>query len=292
MIGPGTRRGLNALEVIVAVAVVGGVALVLMIAMPRGREAARRASCQRNLMQVGMALGLYHEAVGSLPTVHLGGEGPLAAMLGELGQADLQALNDRKLPPPKASAGPPAERPIRGFICPSDPNASAGTHPAPVSYRATTGSATDGQGGPFAIGKRVTLAEVEAADGVSYTAAFSERLVGHGASSPDPLAGYHVVPGPIPPSGCPTSGPKALRGDAGSSWARADWRTTISTHASSPNRSPSCIAADGRTALMGASSGHPDGVHVLLLDGSLKAIRPSVAPEVWKSLATVGEPPR
>jgi hypothetical protein len=283
---------MNALEVIVAVVLTGCIFLYLLLAMPRGREAARRASCQRNLMQIGMALSLYHQSAMHLPTARLGGDSPLAAMLGELGLVDFTTLNDRKVPPARMSPSPAAERPVRGFICPSDTNATAGIHPAPVNYRANTGDTVDGLRGPFALGRKVTLEEVEAADGTSYTAAFTERFVGDGKGSPDDIGSYKLAPGPVPKDGCPSAGPMSWRGDAGSSWLRADWQSTLYNHAATPNAWLSCISSDGPTAIMGASSGHAEGVHVLLLDGSLKTYRTSVSPEVWRALATVGEPGR
>ena len=39
--------------------------------------------------------------------------------------------------------------------------------------------------------------------------------------------------------------------------------------------------------MMGASSGHVDRVNVLMMDGSLRAITPSIDPKVWGSLGTV-----
>jgi type II secretory pathway pseudopilin PulG len=286
------RRGRSALEVIVAVVLIGFILLYLLLAMPRGREAARRATCQRNLMQIGMALSLYHQSATHLPTARLGGESPLAAMLGELGLVDFMTLSDRKVAPRKTPAGPAAERPVRGFICPSDRNATAGIHPAPVSYRANTGDTVDGLHGPFALGRKVTLEEVEAADGTSYTAAFSERFVGDGKGSQDDIGSYTLAPGPVPKDGCPSAGPTSWGGDAGSSWLLTDWRSTLYSHIATPNAPRSCISSDGLTAIMGASSGHAEGVHVLLLDGSLKTYRTSVSPEVWRALSTIGEPGR
>ena len=242
-------------------------------------------------MHIGMALSLYHEAAGRWPAVEIGGRGPIAAMLDTLGQPDFTAIRDPKAPPAPRASGPVAERRIAGVLCPTDRNALAAPFPAPVSYRANTGDTTIGRGGPFAIGRPTSLAEVETADGASFTAAFSERLVGDGRAGLPSLANYAMVPAPVGEVGCPSAPASSWRGDAGSSWLRADWSGTLYGHLPAPG-SGSCIADDGKTAFLGASSDHPEGVHVLLLDGSLRTYQPSVAPAIWRALGTVGEPRR
>ncbi len=285
------RRGLSAVEILVAVALVLVATACLLIAIPRAREGSRRAGCQRNLMQIGMALGLYHQSAGHWPTARLGGDGPIPALLDTLGQTDFTAFRDPKVAPPRRGVAPVAERTIPGLLCPTDRAGAASSFPAPISYRANTGDTTDGQGGPFAIGRTVTLAEVEAADGASYTAAFSERLVGDGRRGVPSRSGYALAPAPVGEAGCPTAPAPAWRGDAGSSWLRSDWRSTLYSHLPALQTN-ACIADDGRTAFLGASSDHAEGVHVLLLDGSLRTYHPAVDRGVWRALGTIGGPPR
>lgn len=285
------RRGLSAVEVIVAAVFVLIVTACLLIAIPRARERSRLAGCRRNLMQVGMALGLYHETVGRWPAVEIGGPSPIAAMLERVGQPDFTAFRDPKAPPAPGASGPLALRKIPGLLCPTDRNALESPFVGPVSYRANTGDTTDGRGGPFAIGRSTSLVDVESADGTSFTAAFSERLVGDGRGGLPSPANYALVPGPIGEGGCPTAPAGSWRGDAGESWLLANWFWTLYGHRPLPD-SGSCIADDGRTAYLGASSEHPEGVHVLLLDGSLRTYKPSVAPAIWRALGTVGEPRR
>ena len=46
---------------------------------------------------------------------------------------------------------------------------------------------------------------------------------------------------------------------------------------------------------MGASSGHDRGVNLLMLDGSVKLVQPTIAPPVWRELASLpslGENPK
>ncbi|HEX8202908.1 MAG TPA: DUF1559 domain-containing protein [Isosphaeraceae bacterium] len=290
---PRRRPGLGAVEVIVIAAVLAVVVLVIAWALPRGRENARLLACRRNLRQVGEALSLYDTAVGRLPAVpELGptaGPGPLAALRAQLGLEDFTGLGAPDRTPAPRPGVSSAAHPVPGFACPSDPLATSGLFPAPTSYRAVAGDATDGRTGPFAPGRVVAPAAVEAADGTAYTAAFEERLVGDGHSARPGPRDYALVPGPVDSHGCPAPPGPSWRGDAGSSWLDASWRSTLANHALTPGAAPSCLADDGRTARIGASSGHVGGVHVLMLDGRVQQVVPTIDPKVWKALANIND---
>ena len=271
------------------------VVMVVAFALPRQRETARRAGCQRNLMQIGIALALYDQSERRLPTVpRLGTEsaptgGPLKAVLEALVLPDLTELTDPSRIPKPRTGRVPGEGPVPGFVCPSDRAEGA---PSPVSYRATTGDDPVGTGGGFAPGQALSLADVEAGNGRSFTAAFSERLLGTRRPDDAGPASYSLVKGPVGAGGCPPAPPSSRRGDAGSTWVEATWRSTLYNHALTPGAAPSCIAEDGLSARMGASSGHPNGVNVLTFDGSVRTVSTTIALPVWKALATVKSPPR
>jgi prepilin-type processing-associated H-X9-DG protein len=272
-------------------------ALIVVMVLPRRREGARMAGCQRNLMQIGMALALYDQTHGALPTVPDlgvggGGDGPLRALLADLGIPDLTGLSDAAKRPARRPGIDPGPRRVPGFVCASDPNATGGIFPAPISYRATTGDAPDGRDGAFAPGRRIGLRRVEAIDGAGYTAGFSERLVGDGRPEHAAPHNYADAPRPLPDAGCPPAAPDAWRGDAGTSWAECTWRSTLYQHALTPDAAPSCIADDGRAAFMGASSGHVEGVNVLFLDGGVRTVTPQVNPKIWREWARIAEAPR
>ncbi len=78
-------NGFTLIELLVVVAIIGILASMLMPALARAREAARRASCSSNLHQVGMALQMYaDEADGRYPMLQpvkvIGGESLQSAL--------------------------------------------------------------------------------------------------------------------------------------------------------------------------------------------------------------------
>ncbi len=304
---PFVRTGLTLTEVLIVLALAATVALILLMAIPRAREQARVAGCRRNLGQIGTALALYDQFQNHLPIVDqpaaLDGQAaapeaganasPLRTLLETLGLPDFTELSDPKKAPQPRPGEVPGETAVPGFVCQSDPGALARRFLAPVSYRAATGDSPDGNNGPFAPGRSLSLSAIEAADGLSYTAGFAERLVGDRENGIASLAAYQLVPDRVSPPGCPPAVDNSVwRGDAGSSWRMGDYRSTLYNHALIPGGQPSCIARNGQTAYMGASSGHPRGVNMLRLDGSVTLVVPTINPKVWKEFANVGSDDR
>jgi prepilin-type N-terminal cleavage/methylation domain-containing protein len=62
-----TPAGFTLVELLVVIAIVGLLIAMLLPAIQSARMAARRATCQSNMRQVGIALHMHHDAQGRLP---------------------------------------------------------------------------------------------------------------------------------------------------------------------------------------------------------------------------------
>ncbi len=121
------RAGLTAVDVIVCVVLVTLTVLVILLLLPRGREHARMASCQRNLAHIGFALAHYDLIEHALPTVSglarpdLQGpdrpKSPLLVLLETLVQPNLLGITDATSPLPPHPGDVPGEIPVPGFTC-------------------------------------------------------------------------------------------------------------------------------------------------------------------------------
>jgi prepilin-type N-terminal cleavage/methylation domain-containing protein/prepilin-type processing-associated H-X9-DG protein len=321
------RLGFTLIELLVVIAIIAVLIALLLPAVQAAREAARRMQCVNNLKQMGLAIHNYSSVTNVVPMGSYQLWGPFAYMLPYLEQGVMaNALNFSQNPAQPAFPFNPGDPPnttgvyaqLQVMLCPSDPNrattawgktnyaCNAGTSADAVSYGTTSlfNGPFNGATNKQAVGFQNIL------DGLSSTAAMSERVKGVGNTnvwdsirpSSTIFAASFTGPAPFSPTkdqaAClaVTPSPTApiitvSNGGQGTNWLYWGVMGGQYSHVMLPDtwtcmQTGSWTWAQGNSAIT-ASSQHPGVVNVLMCDGSVKAIKQTVALNVWWGLGTM-----
>ncbi|MFK7738290.1 MAG: DUF1559 domain-containing protein [Pirellulaceae bacterium] len=182
------RRAFTLVELLVVISIIGVLVGLLLPAVSAARESARKATCQNNLKQIGLALHNFHAAKGKLPIgcVEWRGFGAPAThrqfawsayLLPYLEQANLFESIDFELPFDAPENAQAASTKLSVFKCPSAPDQDSPRGPTDYGglfgERMVTRKADDGI---FLYDQVIDFDDIR--DGLATTMAVAEDMGG------------------------------------------------------------------------------------------------------------------
>ena len=313
------------MEVLVSLTILSLLMALLFPAIQSAREASRRTQCANNLHQLALAAHGFHSAHGSFPPARPcnpatdPGWGHLVQLFPLLDQS--VPFNKIDFTKPVTDPGNIgiALTPMPVFRCPSDVNHMDNpSDPLTLfgyvknNYRGNGGNDTgvlgvDGvetNNGVFVAGRKVGIDQIF--DGASNTALYSEGVLGDGNNNAISTPGDWFAISPASSNrGAlfaaaqntpPGTGAGAQYSYAGNTFVSGDYTTSRYNHILPPNGISVVVVAansDLATSINSgaqattASSRHPDGVNLVLVDGSVRFIKNDINIRIWQGLGSI-----
>jgi len=318
------HAGFTLIEVVVVIGVIGVLTLLLLPAVQAAREAGRRAQCQNNLRQIGLAAHGYLAATGKLPPAYSGmAYSPQVAILPYLDLAPLyNAINQNFSAESITGENATAEATqVAVLLCPSDASPSGpevqipgypGTEIGYTNYAGNGGFGlqTFGYNGalPLSVvamsfnGKSIPLGSwgMEGlTDGSATTAIFSEWVIGpEGFASRDPRRVIFTTPEAMTAPDqfetfaalCRDLDPSTVTlafPDKGHEWMNGGVISTVYLHTLNINQK-SCTNGSQKdwSGAYTAGSLHPGGANALFADGHVRFVRDTGSLAAWRALGS------
>jgi prepilin-type N-terminal cleavage/methylation domain-containing protein/prepilin-type processing-associated H-X9-DG protein len=319
------KQGITLIELLVVVAVIGVLAALLLPAVQHVRETSRRTQCTSHLRQIGVGLQNYQGAHRVFP-FGVGADADRAGssftspdsrrfslhsqLLPYLEQMPVYAMIDFRVQPfyPDTTGDPAvvtgqgpneeaAQTHISVLLCPSDTNRLKRPW-GPTNYRSCNGSTWSGRRGDGMFGQVTAIRPADVKDGLSNTAAFSERIAGDDDRSHIDLdSDLFGLPalwteetlrnwcGELDEQQAASLPIQDSNG--GMTWLEGNMNWTRYNHLLPPGR-PSCKGEktwDG--VAMTANSRHPGGVNVLWGDGAVRFVSETIDSATWTAVGTI-----
>lgn len=311
-------RAFTLIELLVVIAIIGVLMALLLPAVQMARESARRTQCKSNLKQLGIALAAYfsdnrvfpmgdvqEDPMTSFGAKFFSAQSLLLPYLDSAGvydQINYNITGTRPFPAVFWDQNATVRlATLAVFVCPSDQGSPLPMAGGAINYMLNRGTTIvffphplnvpfGDPNGLFWWNSKVRPPDV--ADGMTKTAAFSERLIADGnnalvtpnrdiftdGSAPATLDDAVAACEAIDIWNLSNQFPLFM----GAPWLHGQHAYQ---HVNVPNRR-SCGWRAVLRATMTANSLHPGGVHVTMAEGSVHFIQDTVDLAIWRSMGT------
>jgi prepilin-type N-terminal cleavage/methylation domain-containing protein/prepilin-type processing-associated H-X9-DG protein len=288
--GPGPRA-FTLIELLVVIAIISVLIALLLPAVQAAREAARRAQCCNNLMQVGIALANYESAHEMFPPGVVNPTGPildqpkgyhfgwLVQILPYCEMRNIYNHFNYHVGLYETQNFTNRTNLIRGFLCPSDPGPNRGPSGAAMnnyagSHNDREAAINSNNNGVFFLNSTVRFEDIT--DGSSQTIFVGEKLndgfgEGWASGTRATLRNTGMV--------INATGTKSKTGFA------TDPDEDETAPAKPAGAAAGAGAGDDLSFVGSYASRHPGGGNFSFGDGSVRFLKSSIAPSVFRLLA-------